>query len=182
LYATADIYQGYGDGVKRVLLTGMSGTGKSTVIKELAARGCKYKAVDADEGGLSEVVNVSADELTGLDPGQDWVWREDRIRELLNSEDADVLFLSGCSPNQGKFYPQFDHIILLTAPAEVIIERLAARTNNLYGKRPEDVARTLALLETIEPLLRRGAHHEIDTTLPLDQVVSKVLQLVGERA
>ena len=33
--------------MKRVLLTGMSGTGKSTVINELAARG--YKAVDIDD-------------------------------------------------------------------------------------------------------------------------------------
>ena len=34
--------------MKRVLLTGMSGTGKSAVIRELAARG--YKAIDGDDG------------------------------------------------------------------------------------------------------------------------------------
>jgi hypothetical protein len=73
---------------------------------------------------------------TGLGPGKDWVWREDRIQELLSSDDADVLFLSGCSPNQGKFYPQFDHIVLLTAPPAVLVERLASRTTNLYGKHP----------------------------------------------
>jgi shikimate kinase len=156
----------------------MSGTGKSTVIKELAARG--YKAVDADEDGLSELVSVPVDELTGLDPGQDWVWREDRIQDLLATEDAEVLFLSGCSPNQGTFYPWFDYVILLTAPAGVIVARLTTRTNNPYGKRPEDVARTLALLQTIEPMLRRGADHEIDTSVPLDEVVATVLRLVGE--
>jgi septin family protein len=42
--------------MKRVLLTGMSGTGKSTVINELAARG--YKAVDTDDHGLSDWVAV----------------------------------------------------------------------------------------------------------------------------
>jgi shikimate kinase len=166
--------------VKRVLLTGMSGTGKSTVIEELTARG--YKAVDADYHGLSALVSVPDDELTGLDPGLDWVWREDRIQDLLSIEDADVLFLAGCSPNQGKFYPQFDHVVLLTAPAPVIVERLATRTTNPYGKRPEDIARTLGLLQTIEPMLRRGAGHEIDTTMPLDQVVAQVLRLVGVRA
>jgi dephospho-CoA kinase len=163
--------------MKRVLLTGMSGTGKSTVINELAARG--YKAVDADEDGFSEMVAVPPGELTGHDPGQDWLWREDRIAALLASEDADVLFLSGCAPNQGTFYPQFDHVILLTAPAHVIVARLTTRTNNPYGKRPADVARTLALQQTIEPLLRAGASHEIDTNLPLHQVVAQVLHAVG---
>ena len=120
--------------MKCVLLTGMSGTGKSTVIKELAARG--YKAVNTDDDGLSELVSVPADQPTGLDPGQDWVWREDRIQTLLSTADADVLFLGGCAPNQGKFYPRFDHVVLLTAPAHVLVERLATRTTNPYGKRP----------------------------------------------
>lgn len=158
----------------------MSGTGKSTVISELAARG--YQAVDTDEGGLSEMVSVPIDEPTGLDPGQDWVWREDRIQALLSADDADVLFLGGCAPNQGRFYPQLDHIVLLTAPAHVIVARLATRTTNPYGKRPEEVSRTLGLLRTVEPLLRRGADHVVDTDAPLDRVVAEVLMLVGEPA
>lgn len=163
--------------VKRILLTGMSGVGKSSVIAALAARG--YTAVDADEGGFSELVTVPDDELTGLEPGQDWVWRADRIAALLASNDTDILFLSGCSPNQGAFYPWFDQIILLSAPAAVIVARLATRTNNPYGKRPAEVARTLQLQQTIEPLLRQGAHHEIDTSVPLDRVVARVLQIVN---
>jgi shikimate kinase len=166
--------------MKRVLLTGMSGVGKSAVLEELAARG--YKAVDTDHGGLSEVVPVPLDEPTGLDPGHDWVWREDRIQDLLSTVDAGLLFLGGCAPNQGKFYPQFDHIVLLTAPAAVIVERLATRTTNPYGKRPQEVARVLSLMQTIEPVLRRGAQHVVDTSAPLDQVVAKILRCVGEDA
>lgn len=155
----------------------MSGTGKSTVINELAARG--YKAVDTDYGGLSELVNIPDDEPSGLEPGWDWVWREDRIQNLLSAEDADALFLGGCAPNQGKFYPQFDHVILLTAPTDVIVERLAARTTNPYGKHPDEVARVLGLLQTIEPMLRRGADHVVETSVSLTQAVAKVLRLVG---
>lgn len=87
--------------MKRVLITGMSGTGKSSVIEALAARG--YKAIDTDDNGLSHVISVPEDELTGLDPGQDWVWNEDRMQELLAADDTDVLFLGGCAPNQGKY-------------------------------------------------------------------------------
>ena len=89
--------------MKRVLITGMSGTGKSTVTAELAARG--YNAVDADYGGLSEVVRVPHDQQTGLGRGQDWVWREDRIRALLSATDTDVLFLRRVCPEPGQVLP-----------------------------------------------------------------------------
>ena len=166
--------------MKRVLLTGVSGTGKSATIAALAARG--YAAVDADEAGLSHEVAVPAGELTGLGPGRDWVWREDRVRELLDAEDVGVLFLGGCSPNQGAFYPRFDHVVLLTAPPKVIVERLAARTTNPFGKHPDEVARVLALQQTVEPLLRRGASVVVDTTTSLERVVARVLRLAGEPA
>jgi len=170
--------------MKRVLLTGMSGTGKSTLTIELAARG--YKAIDLDADEWSEWVEVefSGDATSPespVEPGRDWVWREDRVRDLLTTEDAEVLFVSGCAENMSKFYAQFDHIVLLTVPAAVVVERLAARTTNSYGKRPEEVARVLGLLQTIEPLLRRVAEHEIDTSVPPNQVVAKVLQLVEAR-
>jgi dephospho-CoA kinase len=163
--------------VKRVLITGMSGTGKSTVISELAARG--YKAVDADYNDLSELVSIPASsDRSGLGAEQDWIWREDRIADLLSTEDADVLFLSGTASNQGKFYRQFDHIVLLTAPASVMTERLVGRTNNPYGKDPRELARALALKQTVEPLLRRGADVEIDTSVPVDEVVERILGVV----
>ena len=68
--------------------------------------------------------------------------------------------------------------MLLTAPAAVIVERLATRTTNRYGKHPDEVARVLALQQTVEPLLRAGAGLEVDTSAPLDQVVATVLRLV----
>ena len=109
---------------------------------------------------------------------RDWVWREDRIQELLFAEDTDVLFLSGCAENMRKFLSQFDHIVLLTAASDVIVERLRRRTNNLYGKHPHEIARVLGLVETLEPLLRRVADHEIDTSAPIEGVVEILLRLV----
>jgi dephospho-CoA kinase len=150
--------------VKRVLLTGMSGTGKSSVVQALAARG--YKAVDTDDGWSEPL------------PDGRQRWREDAIVRLLDTEDADVLFLAGCEENQAQFHPRFDHIVLLSAPVETLLERLEKRTENPYGKSPEELRRILDDLENVEPLLRRVADHEVRTTAPLDEVVANVLRLV----
>jgi dephospho-CoA kinase len=151
--------------VKRVLLTGMSGTGKSSVIEALAARG--YKAVDADDGWCEPL------------PDGRQQWREDAIEQLLATEDADVLFLAGCEENQARFRPQFDVVILLSAPAEILAERLASRTGNPYGKTPGELRRVFDDLQAVEPLLRKTADYEIRTTMPLGDVVTAVLQLTG---
>jgi shikimate kinase len=166
--------------VKRILLTGISGVAKSTVTEQLAKRG--YKAVDADSDAFSEWVEVSGDleQAAGspVESDRDWVWREDRIQELLSTDDTDMLFVSGCAANMGTFLPQFDHIFLLTAPVDVIAQRLQTRTNNPYGKHSDELARVLSLKESVEPLLRRVAGHEVDTNTNLDTVVEEILQHV----
>jgi shikimate kinase len=160
--------------MKRVLITGMSGTGKSTVIRMLAERG--FKAVDTDDG-LSEWVPVSDPGMySGAD--REWLWLEDRIQQLLSTEDTDVLFMSGCTRNQSKFYPQFDHVVLLSAPADLIVERLATRTTNPYGKNADELGHVLQHLRTVEPLLRRSASLEVDTSIPADDVVTVILDAV----
>lgn len=156
----------------------MSGTGKSTVIRRLAALG--YKTVDTDDG-LTEWVPLASDSrFRYSDEDGEWLWREARLQELLSTEDADVLFISGCVRNQAKFYPQFDHVVLLTAPAPVIVERLATRTTNPYGKDPDELRHVLQLNETVVPMLRTSASLEVDTSASLDEVVRTILDAVGE--
>ena len=146
----------------------MSGTGKSSVVGELVARG--YKAVDTDDGWSEPL------------PDGRQMWREDAIQALLAAEDANVLFVAGCEENQAKFHAQFDHIVLLSAPLETLVERLATRGNNSYGKTPEELKRFLDDVTTVEPLLRRVATHEVQTTASLNEVVTTILRLVGEHA
>jgi hypothetical protein len=71
-------------------------------------------------------------------------------------------------------------IILLSAPAEILAERLASRTDNPYGKTPGELRRIFDDLRTVEPLLRKAADPEIRTTVPLGDVVTTVLRVTGE--
>jgi shikimate kinase len=152
--------------MKRVLLTGMSGAGKSSVVRELVARG--YKAVDTDDGWSEP------------QPDGRQMWREDAIQALLAAEDANVLFVAGCEENQGKFYAQFDCIVLLSAPLDTLVERMAMRSDNPYGKQREEFRRFLEDVNTVEPLLRGIATHEVRTTVSLNEVVTTILRLVDE--
>jgi broad-specificity NMP kinase len=146
-----------------VLVTGMSGTGKSAALAELTRRG--HPVVDTDYGAYSEEVPYSG---AG---GREQLWREDRIEALLDGNHDEVLFISGCVSNQGKFYPRFDAVVLLTAPAHVILERVARRDSNSFGKLDAERDRILYDLANVEPLLRAGATAEIDTRAPLTEVV-----------
>ena len=147
------------------------------MIEALAAGG--YKAVDLDSDEYSQWTDVDLSSTLTPEPGRDWVWREDRVQQLLSTEDTDILFVSGCAENMKLFRDQFDRVILLSAPPEVIRERLARRNNNSFGKKPEHLAQVLTLQQTVEPLLRKFAGHEIDTRVPVSSVVAQILFVAG---
>jgi serine kinase of HPr protein (carbohydrate metabolism regulator) len=78
--------------MKHVLVTGMSGAGKSSRLAELAARG--HRTVDTDYGDYHARVDGEL------------LWREDRIDALLSEEGTGLLFVQGATGNQVKFYPR----------------------------------------------------------------------------
>jgi hypothetical protein len=104
--------------VARLLVTVMSGTRKTTVLRELRRRG--HLTVHTDYDGW---------ELP------DGLWDEPRMTRLLAS--TRVVIVSGAVDNQGWFYDRFDHVVLLSAPLE-LDGRLA--TSELANRLEELVA------------------------------------------
>lgn len=148
----------------------MSGTGKSTVLAELARRG--YRVVDTDYDDWSEDVPLPDGS------GSERLWREDLMSVLLAQDGDGPLIVSGCTSNQSKFYHRFDAVVLLTVTTDVLLQRLATRTTNPYGKDPAERGRVLMEIATVEPLLRRSATLEISTDGPIPDVVETIEALV----
>lgn len=146
----------------------MSGTGKSSALAELRKRG--FEVVDTDEPGWTEW----SDEEDG------YIWREDRIAELLARDRELPLYVSGTVSNQGRFYPHFDAVVLLSAPADVLLGRIGNRTTNDYGKTAEERDLILEHLAEVEPLLRATCTHEIDATRPVDDVVAELVSIASD--
>lgn len=149
-----------------VLITGMSGTGKSAVIGELRRRG--YRAYDADDHGFSEPRAHGG-----------WGWRIEMVRDLLARSEDDLLFFAGCSEEQALF--DFDLRVLLTAPEPVIIERLRSRLSNSYGRGDGEMDRVLADLRSVEPLLCKTADLIVETTVPAGDVADRILERTDPR-
>ena len=147
----------------RVLVTGMSGTGKSTLLGEMARRG--HRTVDTDFGGWTR---------------PDGLWDHGRTASLL-AGDPDLI-VAGTVANQGRFYDRFDHVVLLSAPLDVLLERVASRTNNPYGKSVEERAEIERYLVEVEPLLRRGATLELDGRRPVTELADALEEVVGRDA
>lgn len=143
----------------RILVTGMSGAGKTTLLDELRRRG--HRTVDTDYGGWEP------------SPGR---WDEARMTQLLAEHDAIVV--SGTVENQGLFYDRFDHVILLTAPVDVLLDRVRTRTTNTYGRTAQDQRQIRGYVETVEPLLRRGASLELDGTRPVGDLADSLERLL----
>ena len=151
--------------VRKILVTGMSGTGKSTALVELSRQG--FDVIETDVGGWSE----------WSEPDGGYVWREDRIRELLAREHGPTVYVSGTVSNQGRFYPQFDAVVLLSAPADVLLRRIVSRTTNEFGRDDQEREAILRDLAEVEPLLRETCTHEIDATQPIAVVVEQLVTI-----
>jgi dephospho-CoA kinase len=143
----------------------MSGTGKSTVLAELRRRG--FEVVETDEPEWMEWSNEEGG----------YVWREDRVAELLARERDGPLFVSGTVSNQGRFYPDFDAVVLLSAPLEVLLGRIDNRTTNDFGKTPGERERIIDDFAAFEHRLRATCTHELDATQPIESIVAELIRI-----
>lgn len=140
----------------------MSGVGKSTLLGELSRRG--YPVVDTDYDNWTTAGGA---------------WNEVRMAALL-AERRDVV-VSGTVDNQGRFYDRFDVVVLLSAPLDVLLERVANRSGNPYGRTAGEQAEIERYLNEVEPLLRRGATVELDARRPVEEVADAVERLLVSR-
>jgi hypothetical protein len=143
---------------RNYLVEGLSGTGKSSVYEELIRRG--YKAVSTDRAWKLHA-----------DPE---VWDEQRALSELERSKPDVLFVCGSSRNRARFLPYFTKVFNLRIDDDTMRRRLHERTNNDFGKQPEELELMLRLNRSDH---KPAGAIDVDATQPLDEVVDELLRL-----
>ena len=164
----------------KYLITGNAGAGKTSVCEALNQRG--YTVYDADEG-FGHWIHKNTGKIRHSRPATNrhdyyWVWSPDKIERLLSESEDKTVFFCGLATNQEQLYKDFDKIIVLDCDLETLKYRLNNRQNNPFGKKPGDLDWVRNTYKSLQFQLRKANAINIDSALPLDKVVDKILDIV----
>jgi len=166
----------------KILVTGVSGSGKTTIAAELHNRG--YNAQNMDYlPGLCSWVNLA----TGLSEPDfqitsaadwegkyDWQWNRQKLAEFL-AEDG-TTFYCGSAGNQDQFFNLFDKVFLLKMNPELIRERiLNNEREHDYGKMPGEVEAIIGYHQDFQEKAMAARAITIDAGQPLAKIVDFIL-------
>jgi hypothetical protein len=121
-------------GIRNYLIEGVSGTGKTSVCKELQRRG--YYAINGDTELAYQGDPETGKPTDGL-THEHHVWHVDKVKALVANQDEAVAFFCGGSRNFSRFVDLFDGVFVLEVDLDTLNRRLDERTEDEWGAKPE---------------------------------------------
>ena len=127
-----------------ILITGITGSGKSAIYDELKKLGYKAYDIEIMEGLFNLVDKKTGKIVNNYDnKNLEWVKRHDwicnikRLQELVRKNAEGTAFYCGTAGNLDELLFLFDKIFLLKVSPEILRERLSTRKSNDYGRTSE---------------------------------------------
>jgi thymidylate kinase len=161
-------------GVRNFLVEGVSGTGKTSVCRELSRRG--YHAVNGDRE-LAYQGDPETGEPTDTALHEHHLWDVERVRALVADDQEPVTFFCGGSRNFSTFIDLFDEVFVLDVDLETLHRRLDQRPKGEWGSEPDERDLVVRLHRTKEDIPSSGV--VIDATRPLAEVVDEIVRHVA---
>jgi dephospho-CoA kinase len=167
----------------KVLITGSSTVGKSTVAAELKRRG--FTAIDGDdEPGLVRLEVKQTGEAAEWPEGYvDWSYYSWNLQQpTLNKVLArdQTVFLIGIYGNQPDYYSLFDKIIVLTITPEEYNRRLQNRLRRTVGDSDKNMADRAAKYPILLQRFLDAGAVPVNASGSVDETVNAILMLVKD--
>lgn len=164
---------------KNYLIEGGSGTGKSSVCRELKRRG--YKVVDGDnelayrgDPETGKRVDISRESLDFQ--YRMWVWDIDKVQVIAANQDDEIVFFCGGSRNHQKYIDVFEKVFVLDIDVDTLKERLQSREPDDWGGNNEEKEFILRMHHSKDATIPEGI--VIDTSRSLNKVVDAILEYI----
>lgn len=174
--------------MNRFYITGVSGTGKSALMKELQKRGVRAFDIDAVPGlchWKNKITGERAKYQSGI--GKDWIeahdWICDKVKlmELLEAQDGTAVVIAGIASNQDEYLGLFDKIFLLQCREETFLHRLSTREENKFAKEKSEQEQVLSWYKDFEDKMRKKGAVPINTEDSIhavaDQIISHIIPM-----
>jgi hypothetical protein len=174
-----------------VMITGMSGAGKSTIAAVLAQRG--LVSIDADDDSVLArsvdpaghvVEDPAAPDFAWL-AQHSWAWNPARLDELIQGAAPATLYVCGGAANELELADRFTQVFLLQMDEPTMLARLDAPSrDNDWGRIGDTREYLRRRRPEYQDRLRAFGAIPIDARQPLDHVVDAILShaLAGSAA
>jgi thymidylate kinase len=169
-------------------ITGVSGSGKSTVLAELKRRGLEAYGTDEDnlaafyhtETGTKTPAFIPAEART-----QEWrkyhEWKVpvETIEKLRRQATHHPFFFCGVVANDAEFWDKFEQVFCLYVPPEEIKRRIEVRADNDFGKNPHELATILEWAAYSKKQYEELGALLIDGTQSTEKIVDEILAQIA---
>jgi adenylate kinase family enzyme len=168
-----------------IFVTGVSGTGKSTLARRLASWGHRTVSTDGD-GRLCSWTDTTGRRVPRpVEPDSQWLsrhewrWDPDRLDEIIAQaagEGDENLWLFGHAANAVEFVDRFHATILLEIDKQTMVSRMSdpARGND-YGRVGDTLTASLDSYLPFVATWRRQGVYIVDATPDVDTVAEELL-------
>lgn len=172
-----------------ILITGVAGSGKSTVCKELQRRG--YAAYDIENitglfAFLDKTTGKPATDYWANDPEwferNSWTCDVGKLEELMLANQRRPAFYCGIAANLDDLLPLFDRVFVLTAGAETLRKRLSERQPSDFGRAPAIQEWLLGWKGEWEDKMRQTGAVMVGTDRGLLEVVDDIIRITANDA
>jgi len=169
---------------KSILITGVAGTGKSSVCDELEKLGYKAFGIEDIEGMFTLSNKETGKKIETYDgynveqvKKHDWKCDIDKLKELMSKQKG-IVFYAGVASNMDDILSLFDMLFLLKASPETLTKRLNKRKSNKFGGIKEVQEWLFSWKDWWEESMVSNGAIVIDANQDLKKVVEDIINKV----
>lgn len=174
---------------KRIYITGIAATGKTTLTKEFLRRGIFAFAID-ELPGLGAWVNRNTKQKVDISfyqanrawlEAHAWTCEVSKLKSLL-ATDTDLIIATGIFANHDELLGLFDRVFLLQCAPAVFLQRIEKRNREApgnFGWHREQRELLLAVYQDLENQLIAQGAVPIDASQSTEKVAEAILSALS---